>query len=168
MDASEHISPQIVDGWARALAPVRRYHQHRVEDGAPTQRGPCTAGHPPQPRHLRWLHVRDGRLREIGRLPTALGDDLIFKVPMLGNFARQSGIHPASPKAGYALLKAGRMLFVSPGGMWSPCARVKRRGACDGRAPWLLPAGLACAGSARLHRVPGSRRHLHRAQEPPH
>lgn len=119
MDASEHISPQIVDGWARALAPVRRYHQHRVEgmEHLPKEGPALLVIH-----HS--LATYDGFLfamaayEEIGRLPTALGDDLIFKVPMLGNFARQSGIHPASPKAGYALLKAGRMLFVSPGGMW--------------------------------------------------
>lgn len=119
MDSSGHISPQIVDGWARALAPVRRYHQHRVEgmEHLPVD-GPA----------LLVLHhslaTYDGFLfamaayKELGRLPTALGDDLIFKTPLLGDFARQSGIHPASPKAGYSLLKDGRMLFVSPGGMW--------------------------------------------------
>lgn len=119
MEPSELISPQVVDGWARALAPIRRYHQHRVEGMEHVPRsGPA----------LLVIHhslaTYDGFLfgiaayEETGRLPTALGDDLIFKTPVLGNLARQSGIYPASPKAGYSLLKAGRMLFVSPGGMW--------------------------------------------------
>jgi len=119
MNASEPISPQVVDGWARVLAPIRRYHRHRVEgmEYIPRSGAALLVIH-----HT--LATYDGFLFGIaayeatGRLPTALGDDLIFKTPFLGTLASQSGIYPASPKAGYELLKAGRMLFVSPGGMW--------------------------------------------------
>lgn len=112
-------SPALIEGWARALAPIRRYHRHRVEgiEHIPSA-GPA----------LLVLHhslaTYDGFLFGIaayehtGRLPTALGDDLIFKTPILGEFARKSGIQPASPKAGFRLLGEGHLLFVSPGGMW--------------------------------------------------
>jgi 1-acyl-sn-glycerol-3-phosphate acyltransferase len=116
---SEHISPALIEGWARALAPVRRYHRHKVEglEHIPETGAALLVIH-----HS--LATYDGFLFGIaayeatGRLPTALGDDLIFKTPVLGDLALKSGIRPASPKAGYQLLSDGHLLFVSPGGMW--------------------------------------------------
>jgi 1-acyl-sn-glycerol-3-phosphate acyltransferase len=119
MESEPIISSTLIDGWKKLLAPMRRYHDHRVEglDHIPED-GPA----------LLVLHhtlaTYDGLMfgmamyDRIGRLPTALGDDMIFKMPGLKDLAWKSGIRPASPKAGYALLKEGHLLFVSPGGMW--------------------------------------------------
>lgn len=52
-----------------------------------------------------------------GRLMRALGDDLIFKIPKLAEWARHLGISPASPTTGAQLLKDGELLGVAPGGM---------------------------------------------------
>jgi 1-acyl-sn-glycerol-3-phosphate acyltransferase len=109
----------MIDAWRRALAPLRRYHRHRVEglDNIPADGPALLVIH-----HS--LATYDGFLFGVaayehsGRLPLALGDNLIFKAPILKDLAYKSGIVPASPQAGYRLLSEGRLLFVSPGGMW--------------------------------------------------
>jgi 1-acyl-sn-glycerol-3-phosphate acyltransferase len=53
-----------------------------------------------------------------GRLPRGLGDDRIFQIPWLRGVATRVGLTPASPSAGEALLRAGELLGVAPGGMW--------------------------------------------------
>ena len=116
---SAEISPTLVEGWTKALAPMRRYHRHDVVG---LENIPKTG-----PALLVFHHslaTYDGFMfamaayEHTGRLPNALGDDLIFKTPLLAELAWKSGIRPASPKAGYQLLKEGRLLYVSPGGMW--------------------------------------------------
>jgi len=52
-----------------------------------------------------------------GRVPSILGDDLIFKTPGLRRWARALGIVPASPRYGEELLQRGRLVLVAPGGM---------------------------------------------------
>ncbi len=118
-DAQTLIKPEIMDGWLRLLEPVRRYHRHEVEglEHIPTEGPALLVIH-----HS--LATYDGFLfamklyEATGRVPTALGDDLIFRTPWLKKLAWDTGIRPASPKAGYDLLKEGRLMFVSPGGMW--------------------------------------------------
>lgn len=53
-----------------------------------------------------------------GRVPRGLGDDRIFQVPGLAGFATRIGLVPASPTTGEALLAAGHIVGVAPGGMW--------------------------------------------------
>lgn len=55
--------------------------------------------------------------QETGRLITALGDNLIFKIPGLARFASLCGVKPANPKNGQLLLEQGRIVTVAPGGM---------------------------------------------------
>jgi len=119
LDTPAEISPALVEGWTKALAPMRRYHRHNVVglDNIPKTGPALLVFH-----HT--LATYDGFMfamaayEHTGRLPNALGDDLIFKTPVLADLAWKSGIRPASPKAGYQLLKEGRLLYVSPGGMW--------------------------------------------------
>ncbi len=54
---------------------------------------------------------------DYGRVPSALGDDLIFRTPWLRRQARKLGVVPASPSHGEELLKRGRLVVVAPGGM---------------------------------------------------
>ena len=113
------IRPEVMDGWLRLLAPVRRYHRHRVVgmERIPEEGPAILVIH-----HS--LATYDGFLfaacvyESTGRVPTALGDDLLFRTPWLKQLAWDTGIRPASPKAGADLLRAGQLMFVSPGGMW--------------------------------------------------
>ena len=113
------IRPEVMDRWLRLLAPVRRYHRHRVEgmERVPLEGPAILVIH-----HS--LATYDGFLfaasvyESTGRVPTALGDDLLFRTPGLKHLAWDTGIRPASPKAGADLLRSGQLMFVSPGGMW--------------------------------------------------
>lgn len=101
------------------MRPLMHYHQHRVVgmEHVPLT-GPC----------LMVVHhtaaTYDGFLLGIaihdatGRLGRALGDDRIFQTPGLGPLALRCGIVPASHGAGEALLAAGELVGVAPGGMW--------------------------------------------------
>ncbi len=72
---------------------------------------------------------------QTGRMCRALGDDTIFRVPGLADFATRAGIVPASPEAGERLLREGHLLAVAPGGMWESLRpRGQRRSSrWDGR-----------------------------------
>lgn len=106
----------------RAMALMRllmRYHRYRVQGMEHVPRtGPCLlVSH-----HS--LATYDGFLLGVaiydqtGRLGRGLGDDRIFQTPVLGPFARSVGLVPADPGAGEALLRAGELVGVAPGGMW--------------------------------------------------
>ena len=118
-NAQTLIKPAVMDGWLRLLEPVRRYHRHAVEgmEHIPSDGPALLVIH-----HS--LATYDGFLFALkvyeatGRVPTALGDDLIFRTPWLKQLAWDTGIRPASPKTGYELLRDGQLMFVSPGGMW--------------------------------------------------
>ena len=102
-----------------------------------------------------------------GRLPVTLGDDMIFRTPGLKDLAWKTGIRPASPKAGYDLLKEGRLLLVSPGGMWeslrpSEEARTvrweNRKGFCRLALRAQVPIVLiACPAADDIYQVRKSR-----------
>lgn len=70
-----------------------------------------------------------------GRLPVGLGDDRIFDLGPIGDFARRMGLVPASPDAGEAALRAGQLLGVAPGGMWESLRpwTERRRSRWEGR-----------------------------------
>lgn len=59
--------------------------------------------------------------RGIGERTYALGYDLLFKVPFVGDFLRRLGALPASHGAGEEALKDGGALLVYPGGDWEAC-----------------------------------------------
>ena len=168
MEAEQVITQGWVDGWKKVLKPVRRYHDHQVHglEFIP-QEGPA----------LLVIHhslaTYDGLLfalalhEHTGRMPVALGDDMIFRTPGLKDVAWKSGIRPASPKAGYDLLKEGRLLFVSPGGMWeslrsSDEARTvrweNRKGFCRLALRAQVPIVLiACPAADDIYEVRKSR-----------
>ncbi|GDX83363.1 membrane protein [Deltaproteobacteria bacterium] len=113
----------------RLLEPLMRYHQFTVEgvENVPRE-GPC----------LLVVHhsfaTYDGFLiggaifEHLGRLPVGLGDDRIFQLGRIGEWARAIGLVPASPDAGEQALRAGQLLAVAPGGMWEALRpRTERR-----------------------------------------
>jgi 1-acyl-sn-glycerol-3-phosphate acyltransferase len=111
--------PQTIQQVVRVLRPLQRYHRHRV----------VGMGHLPRAgAALLVVHhslaTYDGFMLGLaifeatGRPPRGLGDDMIFRTPLLRRAARAIGIVPASPTAGEDLLRAGELVGVAPGGMW--------------------------------------------------
>lgn len=111
--------PQVIQRVVHILRPLQRYHRHRV------------VGMEHLPRAGRVLLVvhhslatYDGFMLGLaifeatGRPPRGLGDDMIFRTPLLRRGARAIGIVPASPTAGEDLLRADELVGVAPGGMW--------------------------------------------------
>lgn len=100
---------------ARALA---RYHRHEVVGLSYV---PATGAALLVIHHS--LATYDGLLLALaieeatGRLPVALGDDLLFRTPGLRHVVRGAGIVPASHENGRALLARGHLVAVAPGGM---------------------------------------------------
>lgn len=162
------VTPGAVDFLGKILGPIAAYHRHSVEglENIPTSGGVLFAVH-----HS--LATYDGFLlgyrmwEQTGRLPGALGDDLLFKTPLVADWARAAGIRPASPGAGLEMLREGHLMFVAPGGMWESLrpsrerAQVrweKRKGFCrlalKAQVPLLLGA---CPAADDIYRVRASR-----------
>ena len=162
------VTPGAVRIYERLLEPLKAYHRHRSEG---VEHVPVTGGCMLVMHHT--LATYDAFLlgldifRATGRLPAALGDDLIFKTPMLRDWARDGGVRPASPGAGLRLLEEGHPLGVAPGGMWEclrPSSEARthrwhdRRGFCRlalrAQAPMVL---AACPAGDDIYRIRSSR-----------
>ena len=162
------VTPGAVRFFEAVLRPIAAYHQHRVVgmEHVPRVGGAlCVVNHS--------LATYDGFLfggrlwEQTGRLPAALGDDMIFKTPLLGDWARDTGIRPASPNAGLRLLKEGHLMFVAPGGMWESLRPsrekrtvrwARRKGFCRlalrAQVPLIV---IACPAADDLYSVRASR-----------
>ena len=56
-------------------------------------------------------------IERLGRVPSGLGDRLIFKTPRLRRIATAAGIVEATHENGAELLRRNRLVIVAPGGM---------------------------------------------------
>lgn len=102
----------------RLLAPLRRYHRHRVEglENLPLDGAALVAIHHSLATYdLMLLGLAVGE--QTGRYGRGLGDDRLFEVPALARLATACGIERASPEMARALLRAGGLVMVAPGGM---------------------------------------------------
>ncbi len=120
--------PAVAAALIELLRPLARYHRHEVEglEQIPKEGGALLVlSHS--------LATYDGLLLGLaifeatGRLPTGLAGDVIFRIPVIGELARQAGLEPASPGNGVRLLRAGRMVCVAPGGMREALRPTERR-----------------------------------------
>ena len=66
-------------------------------------------------------------LERTGRMPRGLGDDLLFKIPILQNWCRDLGIEPASMHNAKKILRDKNILGVAPGGMREALKPSKER-----------------------------------------
>lgn len=102
----------------RWIAPLRRYHRHQVFglEHVPVH-GPAllVINHSCATYDAFMLGIEVAVHN--GRVPRGLGDDMIFRTPVIDELATTAGIQPASPENGAALLGAGNLVFVAPGGM---------------------------------------------------
>lgn len=73
------------------------------------------------------------------RLIASLADRLIFKTPLLRDLARHLHAVPGEPEGARALLEAGRLVGVAPGGMREALRPKERRYALD----WKGRTGFA-------------------------
>ncbi|MFN3202540.1 MAG: lysophospholipid acyltransferase family protein [Bradymonadia bacterium] len=101
------------------LEPMAHYHQHRVEgmEHIPREGGFMLLANHSFATYDSFL-LGMAVYKATGRPPVGLGDDSIFKVPFLKDWALEAGLHPANPENAVALLEAGEMVFLAPGGMW--------------------------------------------------
>ncbi|MCB9666372.1 MAG: acyltransferase family protein [Alphaproteobacteria bacterium] len=113
----------------RVLEPLRAYHHHEVDgpEHVPAE-GPaiCVVNHSlaTYDALLLGLAIHDAT----GRVPLALGDDLLFKLPGLAGAAWTLGVRPASHAHGVRGLADGRLVFVAPGGMREALRPSRERG----------------------------------------
>ena len=154
--------------YERLLRPLKGYHRHR---SVGVEHVPATGGAMLVMHHtlatydafLLGLDIYDAT----GRLPAAMGDDLIFKTPWLKDWAMDGGVRPANAGAGLRLLQEGHMLAVAPGGMWEclrPSSQARqhrwheRRGfvklALRAQVPLVL---AACPAGDDIYRIRESR-----------
>ncbi|TNE89817.1 MAG: acyltransferase family protein [Deltaproteobacteria bacterium] len=96
---------------------IQRYHRHEVFgiENVPKEGGVLFAVNHSFATYDGVLLAKE--LIDHGRVPSALGDDLIFRTPRLRRWARSVGIVPASHTHGEELLQRGRLVLVAPGGM---------------------------------------------------
>ena len=112
------IDPRTIRRARPLIRALRRYHRHQVVG---LHRVPRTGPLLMALNHS--LATYDGMLlgaaliEECGRVPSGLGDDMIFRTPGLRRGASALGVVPASHENGERLLGAGRLVFVAPGGM---------------------------------------------------
>lgn len=113
------------------------YHQHKVEnlDCIPTN-GPALI----LTNHS--LATYDGFLlgkviiERFGRVVRGLGDDLLFKTPVLRDWCYDIGLVPASPKNALELLERGELVALAPGGMKESLLSTEERNQLHHRVLW--------------------------------
>jgi 1-acyl-sn-glycerol-3-phosphate acyltransferase len=168
MEPQPLITEGAVETFRRILTPLSRYHRHSVEG---LEHVPAEGGALLVVNHS--LATYDGMLlgariyEETGRLPTALGDDMLFRFPVVADWTRAAGIRPASPSAGLTLLGEGHLMFVAPGGMWESLRPSRERytvrwGSRMGFCRLALRAGVplvlaACPRADDIFRIRASR-----------
>ncbi len=112
-------SPAILQRARRILRPLQYYHRHRVVglEHFPDTGPVLLVTHHSLATYDAFM-LGLAVIEATGRTVRGLGDDLLFKTPGLAQVASAIGLVPASPEAGEALLHAGEILGVAPGGMW--------------------------------------------------
>lgn len=118
-NAAQHeLTPRVQATFEALFGPLARYHNHSVVgmDNIPGSGGVLLA-------FSHSFATYDGFLtgyeiyKHTGRVPMALGDNLIFKTPVLKDMAWDLGIRPGNHENGQAILRDGGMLMLAPGGM---------------------------------------------------
>lgn len=98
-----------------------------------------------------WIH------RNVGRLPTTLAADFVFRIPLFGYFARLCGAVPAGRQVALEVLKAGGLVIVAPGGV----REAMTTSAEDYAVRWYGKKGFAeVAHAAGAPIVPCFTRHI--------
>ena len=100
------------------LKVLRRYHQYRLVGG---ENIPQTGGALIVTNHSFATYdsflLGAAILERRQRLVRALGDNLLFRVPILAQLMREAGVVPAGRESAMKLLRRGYLLGVAPGGM---------------------------------------------------
>lgn len=117
MSTTAELSWQLAT-FVKLLEPLRKLHRHRVEglEKLPTEGGYLLATNHSFATYDAFL-LGLAFFHHTGRHPTGLADDLLFKIPLLRDYARSLMLAPASPENGEALLREGHVIFLAPGGM---------------------------------------------------
>jgi 1-acyl-sn-glycerol-3-phosphate acyltransferase len=168
MEPKPLITPGAVDVFRRILSPLARYHRHSVNglEHVPTEGGALLVVNHSLATYDGFLVA--GQIYEhTGRLPTGLGDDMLFRFPVIAERMRAAGLRPASPTAGLQILTEGHLMFVAPGGMWESLRPSRERytvrwSTRKGFCRLALKAGVpiilaACPRADDIYRIRASR-----------
>lgn len=118
-ELSWHPTPEVYRNAVRVMRPLQAYHRHHVSgmDHIPRSGPVLLVVHHTFATYDSFL-LGLALTEFTGRVMRGLGDDLIFKTPVMRDLGRNVGLVPASPGAGSRLLEVGNMVGVAPGGMW--------------------------------------------------
>ena len=99
------------------LSPLARYHRFRIEglDHVPATGAAMVVVHHTLATYDAFFIGRaiiEGRARQ----PIGLGDDNLFRIPVLRRLVHDLGIRPARTETGEQVLRDGDLLMLAPGG----------------------------------------------------
>ncbi len=127
-----HVIPLWAEAVARAvLGPLRRYHRFSSVgvENVPVDGPVMLIVHHSLASYDAFLIARD-IIEATGRQPIGLGDDNLFRVPVLRRLCHDLGIRPASPEAGRRVLAEGGLLMLAPGGTREAIRPSTQRNRC--------------------------------------
>ena len=110
--------PKTIERIRPWVALLRRYHRHEVYGlEAFPRSGPVLLALNHSFASYDGVLLAAAIADATGRIPRALGDRLIFKLPGLRDVAASLGVVEGSPETAAQLLGAGEVVIVAPGGM---------------------------------------------------
>ncbi|KIG18007.1 acyltransferase family protein [Enhygromyxa salina] len=104
--------------WDRAMRLLRAYHSYEVVGlSAFPRSGPVLVASTHSLATYENFLLGSVALDALGRRPIILADDLLFKLPAVGNAMRDIGVWPGKRDAAIEILRNGGLLGLGPGGM---------------------------------------------------
>ena len=150
--------------WDAAMRRLRAYHRYEVVGGEHVPRvGAAVVASTHSLATYENFLLGSLSLDELGRRPYIMADDLMFRVPWLGEGFRQIGLVPGRREVAQRLLEAGELVGLGPGGMREALRSSRRRYQFDwqGRLGFVWVAMLAgapivlaaCPGADEIYTV---------------
>ncbi|WP_244923727.1 1-acyl-sn-glycerol-3-phosphate acyltransferase [Enhygromyxa salina] len=104
--------------WDRAMRMLRAYHSYEVVGlSAFPRSGPVLVASTHSLATYENFLLGSVALDVLGRRPIILADDLLFKLPVVGDAMRDIGVWPGKREAAIEILNSGGLLGLGPGGM---------------------------------------------------
>lgn len=113
-----HEIPPYARHLSRALlSPLERYHRFRIEGlHHVPEHGPAMIVVHHTLATYDAFFIGRAIIERCGRQAIGLGDDNLFRIPVLRRLCHDLGLRPASPTAGREVLDSGGLLMLAPGG----------------------------------------------------
>lgn len=151
LQAKDHpLLPTIVKFFTKFGKAYNNYEMHGIEHIPKEGPGLVVMYHGLVPLDL-WYALMHF-YKETGRLGHGLGDNFVFRTPILSDLARAVGAVPGNPDTAKELLKAGELVGVCPGGVKEAISGTKN----NYKVLWGKRRGFArLALEAKVPIIPG-------------